>query len=406
MDMTPIYLDHHATTPVDPRVLEAMLPYFSINFGNAASRQHVFGWEAEEAVNIARKQVADCIGAEASEIIFTSGATESNNLALKGLAEMYGQKKRHLITTAIEHKCVLDVCHHLEKKGFNLTVIPVDHEGRVDPADIKIAITDQTIAVSVIMANNEIGTIQNLKAISQITRERGIFLHSDIVQAFGKIAVNVNELGIDLASISAHKIYGPKGVGALYVRRKNPRVKLAAQMDGGGHENGMRSGTLNVPGIVGLGKAAELARFEFEENFWRYIRLRQQLFEGLCAPISQCLLNGPAVLPESILRSYGTAQEASKKILRLPNNLNVCFGNVPADNLMMAAKEIAVSTGSACMSATREPSYVLKAIGLSDEKSRSSIRFGVGRTNTDDEITYAVSRLSQAISVLNSVTHN
>ncbi|MBX7150039.1 aminotransferase class V-fold PLP-dependent enzyme [bacterium] len=402
--MPSIYLDHHATTPVDPRVLDAMLPYFSTHFGNAASRQHVFGWEAEEAVTIARKHVAECIGAEASEIVFTSGATESNNLALKGLAEMYGQKKRHLITTAIEHKCVLDVCEHLEKFGYSVTILPVDEQGFVDPDDIKKAITHETLVVSVIMANNEIGTIQHLKEISQITRERGVFLHSDMAQSFGKIDAEVNELGIDLASISAHKIYGPKGVGALYVRRKNPRVKIAPQMDGGGHENNMRSGTLNVPGIVGMGKAAELARMEFEENFWKYVRLRHQLFEGLHTHIPECSLNGPDILPESVLRSYGTAQEASKRIQRLPNNLNMSFGSVPADNLMMAAKEIAVSTGSACMSATREPSYVLKAVGLNDDISRSSIRFGIGRTNTEQEIAYAVSRLSQAMAILNSAS--
>jgi cysteine desulfurase len=363
-------MDYHSTTPVDPRVLEEMLPYFTSNFGNAASRSHVFGWHAEEAVEHARERIAALIGAQSEkEIVFTSGATESDNLALKGVAEFYKDKGNHIITTVIEHKAVLDSCKRLEKEGFFVTYLGVGKDGLVDPGDVKKAITDKTILVSVMLANNEVGTIQPLEEIGKITRERGVLLHSDAVQGIGKTEFDVQKMHIDLASITAHKMYGPKGVGALYVRRSKPRVRVVANMDGGGHERGMRSGTLNVPSIVGFGRAADIMRLEGKEEGVRLLALRERLRKYIQSHLEEVYVNGSLEH-------------------RLPGNLNISFNFVEGEGLMMAIKDVAVSSGSACTSASLEPSYVLRAMGLGDELAHSSIRFGLGRFNTEEEVDF------------------
>jgi cysteine desulfurase len=369
----PIYMDYHATTPVDPRVLEVMIPYFTEKFGNAASRSHRFGWEAEEAVGYAREQVAALINAEKpEEIVFTSGASESNNLALKGVAEFYRDKGNHIITTKIEHKAVLDTCKRLEKQGCTVTYLDVDKTGLVSPEAVRAAITDKTILVSVMLANNEVGSIQPIAEIGKICKERGVLFHVDAVQGVGKTEFDVRAMGVDLASLTAHKIYGPKGVGALYVRRSRPRVRIAAQVDGGGHERGMRSGTLNVTGVVGFGKACEVLTRTWRDEVVRIRaqrdRLAQRIFEGL----DEVFLNGPALDSPS----------------RLPNNLNVSFAYVEGEGLMMAIKDVAVSSGSACTSASLEPSYVLRALGVEEELAHTSIRFGLGRFTTDEEVDF------------------
>jgi cysteine desulfurase len=363
-------MDYHSTTPVDPRVLSEMLPYFTENFGNAASRSHVFGWRAEEAAEHARERIAKLIGAQSDkEIVFTSGATESDNLALKGVAEFYKDKGNHIITTVIEHKAVLDACKRLEKEGFTVTYLGVGKDGLVDPDDVKKAITDKTILVSVMLANNEVGTIQPLEAIGKITRDKGILFHSDAVQGIGKTAFDVQKMNVDLASITAHKMYGPKGVGALYVRRSKPRVRVVAQMDGGGHERGMRSGTLNVPSLVGFGKAAEIMQNEGKDEAVRLLALREKLRKFIQGHLDEVYVNGSLEH-------------------RLPGNLNVSFAFVEGEGLMMAIKDVAVSSGSACTSASLEPSYVLRAMGLGDELAHSSIRFGLGRFNTEEEVDF------------------
>ena len=366
----PIFMDNHSTTPVDPRVLEEMIPYFTTKFGNAASRSHAFGWEAEEAVEIGRERIARVIGAKDSkEIVLTSGATESDNLALKGVAEFYKGKGNHIITTVTEHKAILDTCKRLEKEGFEVTYLGVDKVGRVDPDDVKKAITDKTILVSVMLANNEIGTVQPLEAIGKITRERGVLLHSDAVQGIGKVDFDVQRMNVDLASLTAHKIYGPKGVGALYVRRSKPRVRLVAQMDGGGHERGMRSGTLAVPLIVGFGKACDIMVQEGKQENAKLIALRERLRSRIFNQLDEVYVNG--------------SMEH-----RLPGNMNISFNFVEGEGLMMAIKDVAVSSGSACTSSSLEPSYVLRALGVGDELAHSSIRFGLGRFNTEEEVDY------------------
>jgi cysteine desulfurase len=366
----PIYMDNHATTPVDPRVIEAMLPYFNTKFGNAASRSHSFGWTAEEAVNYARENIARLIGAESEkEIVFTSGATESDNVALKGIAEFYKDKGDHIITSVVEHKAVLDSCKRLEKEGYRVTYLPVQTDGRVDPDDVKRAITDKTILVSLMLANNEVGSVNPIGEIGKITRERGVLFHSDAVQGIGKVPFDVQKMNVDLASITAHKMYGPKGVGALYIRRSKPRVRLVAQMDGGGHERGVRSGTLNVPGIVGFGKAAEIMLKEGAAENARILGQREHLRRRFMKELDQVELNGSLEH-------------------RLPGNLNVSFAFVEGEAMMMAIKDVAVSSGSACTSASLEPSYVLRALGVGEELAHSSIRFGIGRFNTDEEVDY------------------
>lgn len=381
----PIYLDNHATTPVDPRVLDAMLPYFKDLFGNAASRNHSFGWEAEEAVEKARKQVASLIGATAKEIVFTSGATESNNLAIKGVAQMYAEKGNHIITAASEHKAVLDTCKHLEKEGCRVTYLPLRQDGLIDLDMLKESFTDKTILVSIMYANNEIGVLQPIREIGKMCKERGILFHTDMVQAAGKVPVNVIEDYIDLASISAHKLYGPKGVGALYVRRKSPRVQLTAQMDGGGHERGMRSGTLNVPGIVGLGEACAIAQKEMSEETLRLRALRDRLKDRLFSELDEVFING--------------SMEH-----RLPHNLNISFAYVEGESMLMGINDIAVSSGSACTSATLEPSYVLKSLGLGDDLAHSSIRFGIGRFNTQEEVDYVAGRVIEVVKKLRELS--
>src|SRR6201987_518276 len=381
----PIYMDNHATTPVDPRVFEAMRPYFTTTFGNSASRNHSFGWEAEEAVEKARKQIASLIGATAKEIVFTSGATESNNLAIKGVAEMYAEKGNHIITAATEHKAVLDTCKKLEKHGYRVTYLPVKADGLVDLDMLRESITDKTILITLMYANNEIGVIQPVKEIGKIAHEKGVLFHTDGVQAVGKVPVDVIKDNIDLMSMSAHKIYGPKGVGALYVRRKSPRVQITAQMDGGGHERGMRSGTLNVTGIVGLGEACALCKAEMSEESVRLRGLRDRLKERLTSELDELYING--------------SMEH-----RLPNNLNVSFAYVEGESLLMGINEIAVSSGSACTSATLEPSYVLKALGVGDEVAHPSIRFGLGRFNTEDEVDYVAGRVTEVVRKLRELS--
>jgi cysteine desulfurase len=374
----PIYMDYHATTPVDPRVLEAMLPYFTEHFGNAASRNHPFGWKAEEAVDLARKQLADLIGASAKEIIFTSGATESNNLAIKGVAEMYREKGNHIITCVTEHKAVIDTCKRLEKIGCRVTYLPVQKDGRISLDGLRAAISDKTILISIMTANNEIGVLQPIAEIGAIAKERGILFHTDGVQAVGKVPFDVRDLKVDLVSMSAHKMYGPKGVGALYVRRRNPRVLLSEQISGGGHERGMRSGTLNAPGIVGLGKAAAICQAEMVSDTERIRTMRDRLDKALHANLDEIYVNGSTEH-------------------RLPNNLNISFAYVEGESLLMGINEVAVSSGSACTSASLEPSYVLKALGAGDDLAHSSIRFGLGRWTTDDEVDYVVDKLTNVV---------
>jgi len=381
----PIYMDNHATTPCDPRVFETMAPYFTEVFGNSASRNHEFGWRAEEAVETSRKQIGDLIGASPKEIVFTSGATESDNLALKGVAEMYYERGDHIITVVTEHKAILDTCKKLEKRGFKVTYLPVGSDGLITPDDVKNAITDKTILVSVMMANNEIGVIQPIAEIGAICKERGVLFHTDATQAIGKIPFDVNELKVDLASFSGHKIYGPKGFGGLYVRRKAPRVMLVPMLDGGGHERGMRSGTLNVTGIVGLGKACEIAKAEMPEENVRTLELRERLRKGLMDELPDVYINGH---PEQ----------------RLAGNLNVSFAYVEGESLLMGISDIAVSSGSACTSASLEPSYVLKALGVGEELAHSSIRFGLGRFNTDEEVDYTIGRVNEAVNRLRELS--
>jgi cysteine desulfurase len=378
----PLYMDNHATTPMDPRVLDAMMPFFSVKFGNAASRNHAFGWEAEAAVETARGQIAKLIGATAKEIIFTSGATESNNLAIKGIAEMYRERGNHIITQATEHKAVLDTCKKLEKMGYRVTYLPAQADGLIDIEELKRAIVTEgegkTILVSIMFANNEIGVVQPIAEIGKICHEKGVLFHTDAVQAAGKIPVDVQKMNIDVLSLSAHKIYGPKGVGALYVRRRNPRVQITEQINGGGHERGMRSGTLNVPGIVGLGKACEICGEEMEAESKRLTELRDYMRAKLEGALDYVQVNG-------------------NMEHHLPGNLNMSFVYVEGESLLMGINDIAVSSGSACTSATLEPSYVLKALGLGDEVAHSSIRFGLGRFNTKAEVDYVADKVIDVV---------
>jgi cysteine desulfurase len=381
----PIYMDNHATTPVDPRVLEAMLPYFTDKFGNAASRNHEFGWKAEEAVENARAQIAHLINATPKEIIFTSGATESTNLAIKGAAEMYREKGNHIITQVTEHKATLDTCKRLEKYGYEVTYLPVEKDGRINLDDLRRAITPKTILISIMYANNEIGVVQPIAEIGKIAKEKGVLFHADAVQAVGKIPVDVQKDGIDLMSISAHKIYGPKGVGALYVRRRNPRVQLASIIDGGGHERGMRSGTLNVPGIVGLGKACELCQEEMPAESVKLRALRDRLKDAIMSSLDEVYING--------------SMEH-----RLPHNINISFAYVEGESLLMGINDVAVSSGSACTSATLEPSYVLKALGVGEDLAHTSIRFGIGRFNTQEEVDYVADRVVDTVKRLRELS--
>jgi len=380
----PVYLDNNATTPLDPRVLEAMMPYFTTKFGNAASRSHAFGWVAEEAVDYAREQVAKLIGCTASEIIFTSGATEADNLAIKGVYEMYQAKGNHIITAVTEHKAVLDTCRHLEKLGARVTYLDVKGDGLIDLAELEAAITDETVLVAIMYGNNEIGVIQPMRAIAEIAHRYGALVFSDATQAIGKIPVNVDADGIDLMAFTAHKMYGPKGVGALYVRRKNPRVKITAQMDGGGHERGMRSGTLNVPGIAGLGKACELCRLEMTAEGNRLTMLRDKLEQALME-LEASFVNGNTTY-------------------RLPHVANLSFKYVESEGLMMALKGLAISSGSACTSASIEPSHVLKSLRLADDLAHSSVRFGLGRFTTEEEIDYAIENIKKAVADLRALS--
>ena len=382
----PIYMDYHATTPVDPRVVEAMIPFFSSHFGNAASRNHSFGWEAEEGVDKARKQVAALINAASpKEIIFTSGATESDNLAVKGVAEMYRDKGNHIITMVIEHKAILDTCKRLEKHGCEVTYLPVSKEGLIDLDELRAAFTDKTILVTIMYANNEIGVLQPIEEIGKICKEKGVLFHTDAVQAAGKIPFDVQAMEVDLASLSAHKMYGPKGVGALYVRRRKPRVQVSAIIDGGGHERGMRSGTLNVPGIVGFGKACEIAQQEMADESGRMLELRSRLLEGLRSKLDEIYVNG--------------SMEH-----RLPHSLNISFAYVEGESLLMGINDVAVSSGSACTSSTLEPSYVLKALGVGEELAHTSIRFGLGRFTTEEEVDYVVDRVVETVTRLRELS--
>ena len=380
----PVYLDNNATTKVDPRVLDAMIPFFTEDFGNAASRNHPFGWKAEEAVDYAREQIAALIGASEKEIIFTSGATESNNLALKGVFEMYAEKGKHIITAVTEHKAILDTCKHLEKQGAEITYLHPAENGLLTVAQVEEAIRPDTILVTIMFGNNEIGVLQPIREIAGVCKKHGVLFHSDATQAVGKIPVDVLADNIDLMSFTAHKMYGPKGIGALYVRRKNPRVKVTAQMDGGGHERGMRSGTLNVPGIVGFGKAAELARLEMQSDTERIIKMRDRLENSLLT-LEESYVNG-------------------SKEHRLPHTTNISFKYVEGEGLMMAIKDIAVSSGSACTSASLEPSYVLKSLGLDDELAHSSLRFGLSRYTTDEEIDFTIKCVTDAVNRLRDMS--
>ncbi|MER3470505.1 MAG: IscS subfamily cysteine desulfurase [Chitinophagaceae bacterium] len=381
----PIYLDHNATTPCDPRVVEAMLPYFTQNFGNAASRNHPFGWQAEEAVDYAREQVAKLIGADSKEIIFTSGATEADNLAIKGVFEMYASKGNHIITCNIEHKAVLDTCKHLEKEGAEVTYLQVNPDGLVTPEQVEAAIKPNTILIALMYGNNEIGTVMPIREIGAIAKKHGVLLFTDATQAVGKIPVDVKADNIDLLAMTAHKMYGPKGIGALYVRRKNPRVKVTAQMDGGGHERGMRSGTLNVPGIVGFGKACELCIAEMQQDAERLSKLRDKLENALLA-LEEAYVNG-------------------SKEHRLPHVTNISFKHVEGEGLLMGFnKEIALSSGSACTSASLEPSYVLKALGLGDDLAHSSLRFGLGRYTTEEQIDYTIEAVTRTVNKLREMS--
>ena len=380
-----VYLDHNATTPVDPRVLEAMLPYLRDQFGNAASRSHRFGWNAEEAVDLARTQVAKVLGANPKEIIFTRGATESDNAAIFGAAKMYADQGRHIVTCAAEHKAVIDPCQYLERQGYRVTFLQPDATGRVSAAQVADALRDDTILVSLMYANNEIGTLHPVAEIGALCKERGVLFHTDATQAFGKLPIDVERMGIDLLSLSAHKVYGPKGVGALYVRRKNPRVRIEPIILGGGHERGMRSGTLNVPGIVGLGTAARIALDEMETEGERLTRLRDRLWTGLSSQLTDLVLNGNLEH-------------------RLPNTLNVSFRYVEGESLMMSFDDIAVSSGSACTSASLGPSHVLKALGVGDDVAHSSIRFSLGRFNTEEDIDYTLERVVAAVNHLRAMS--
>jgi cysteine desulfurase len=382
----PIYLDNHATTPLDPRVLEAMLPYFTNKFGNAASRNHQFGWDADAAVKAARAQVARLIGAAANEIVFTSGATESDNLAIKGAAEACRRRGNHIITVVTEHKAVLDSCKHLQKEGYVVTYLPVQPDGLIDLQQLQEAFTENTILVSIMAANNETGVLQPMEAIGKLCRERGVLFHSDAVQAAGKVPLDVSSMNLDLVSLTAHKFYGPKGCGALYVRSGEPRVQLSALIDGGGHEQGMRSGTLNVPGIVGFGKACELAQAEMVEERRRVAALRDRLRDQITPRLDEVSING--------------SMEH-----RLPGNLNMSFGYVDGESLLTGInQDMAVSSGAACTSAKLEPSYVLKALGLSDDAANSSLRFGIGRFNTEAEIDYVAERVAEVVSSLRELS--
>jgi cysteine desulfurase len=381
----PIYMDNHSTTPVDPRVLEEMLPYFVEKFGNAASRNHSFGWAAEEGVEAARERIAKLVGATAKEIIFTSGATESDNLAIKGVAETYREKGNHIITALTEHKAVLDSCKRLEKCGYRVTYLPVQKDGLVDLDDLKRAMDDKTILVTIMSANNEIGVLQPIEEIGKLCRERGVIFHTDAAQSIGKIPMDVNKKNVDLMSIAGHKLYGPKGVGALYVRRKNPRVQISAIIDGGGHEHGIRSGTLNVPGIVGLGKACAIAQEEMLKESCHLAGKRNRLRDRILGGLGEVSING--------------SMEQ-----RLPGNLNLSFAHVDGESLMMALNDIAVSSGSACTTAALEPSHVLRAIGISDDLAHSSIRFGIGRFNTDAEIDYVADRVVETVQQLRELS--
>jgi cysteine desulfurase len=380
----PIYMDNHATTPVDPRVVEAMLPYFTQVFGNAASRSHSFGWNAEKAVELARDQVGAVIGASGKEIVWTSGATESDNLAIKGAAEFNHDRGNHIITAQTEHKAVLDTCKRLEKDGYEVTYLPVEKDGRVNPEAVRAAMTDKTTVVSIMLANNEIGVVNPIEEIGAIVKERGAIFHVDAVQGAGKIPFDVNAAKADLVSLSAHKMYGPKGVGALYVRRK-PRVRITAQVDGGGHERGMRSGTLNVPGIVGFGKAAELSAAEMQVEGKRLLALRERLREGIQSQVTDTYVNG--------------SMEH-----RLPGNLNISFAYVEGEAMLMGLKDVAVSSGSACTSASLEPSYVLRAVGVEEEMAHTSIRFGLGRFNTEEEVDYVTKLIVDKVKKLRELS--
>jgi len=381
----PIYMDNNSTTRVDPRVLEAMLPYFSEHYGNAASRTHAFGWKAEEAVETARAEIADLIGASAKEIVFTSGATESNNLALKGVAGMYRRQGNHIITARTEHRAVLDPCRRLEREGFQVTYLPVDSFGRVNVEQVADAITAQTILVSIMSANNEIGTLQPVAQIGKLCKERGVLFHTDAVQAIGKVRFSVEETQADLVSLTAHKLYGPKGIGALHVRRREPHVRLEPLMDGGGHERGMRSGTLPVPLIVGFGRACSLCREVMAEEAGDTLRLRERLRAGLMNGLNDVFLNG-------------------HPMERLPGNLNLSFAFVQGEALMMAMRNVAVSSGSACTSASVEPSYVLRALGIADDLAHSSIRFGLGRFNTEEEVDFVIGEVIQTVERLRALS--
>ncbi|MFQ5916393.1 MAG: IscS subfamily cysteine desulfurase [Candidatus Binatia bacterium] len=379
-------MDNHSSTPVDPRVLDEMLPYFSERFGNAASRNHTFGWEAEAAVDEARERVARLIGASSpKEIIFTSGATESDNLAIKGVAEFYRERGNHIITCATEHKAVLDSCKALERHGYRVTYMGVDPYGFMDLERLRETITDETILISIMLANNEIGTIHPIKEISQTAKEKGVIFHCDATQGVGKIPTDVGEMGIDLLSMTAHKIYGPKGIGALYVRSRNPKVQLSPILEGGGHEKGIRSGTLNVPGIVGLGKACQVAQQVMPEEAAHHIRLREKLKDGIFTRLDEVYLNGHPTQ-------------------RLPGNLNVSFAYVDGESLLMGLKEIAVSTGSTCTSASLEPSHVLRALGVRENLANSTIRFGLGRFNTEEEVDYTIERIVEEVSRLRAMS--
>jgi cysteine desulfurase len=380
----PIYMDNNATTALDPRVLEAMLPYFREVYGNAASRSHSFGWTAEKATDQAREQVAGLIGASGKEIVWTSGATESDNLAIKGAAEFLKDRGNHIITAQTEHKAVLDTCKRLEKEGFEVTYLPVGQDGRVDPEVVRAAMTDKTILVSIMLANNEIGSVNPIEQLGAVVKERGALFHIDAVQGVGKIPFDVNAARADLVSLSAHKMYGPKGVGALYVRRK-PRVRLTAMIDGGGHERGMRSGTLNVPGIVGFGAAAELCRLEMAEESKRTFALRERLRKGIAERVSDTYVNGSLEH-------------------RLPGNLNVSFAYVEGEAMLMALKDVAVSSGSACTSASLEPSYVLRAVGVGEELAHTSIRFGIGRFNTEEEVDFVIDLVTRKVTKLRELS--
>ena len=380
----PIYLDNHATTRVDPRVVEAMLPFFTEVYGNAASRSHSFGWETEKATDLAREQVAALIGASGREIVWTSGATESDNLAIKGAAEFHKDRGRHIVTSAIEHKAVLDSCKRLEREGFDVTYLPVGPDGLVTAESVRAAMTDKTILVSIMLANNEIGTVNPVEEIGAVVKEKGALFHIDAVQGTGKIPFDVERAKADLVSLTAHKMYGPKGIGALYVRRK-PRVRITAMIDGGGHERGMRSGTLNVPGIVGFGRAAEIARAEMPEESARVLGMRERLRKGIQSRISDTFVNGSLTH-------------------RLPGNLNISFAYVEGEAMLMALKEVAVSSGSACTSSSLEPSYVLRALGVEEEMAHTSIRFGVGRFNTDEEIDYVIDLVARKVDKLREMS--